>query len=195
MIELDQIGRTQPIWPPHCFNPYLVRILKLEFTPSSCPSLISLPTKPMDPPHGGRPCLLHHPHHHLHHHHHRHPLFLSPLHHRRHHHHHFHHLRLNFASFPQNREPPAAAPIPFPTHMNSEPSELKEAHYDDPTFLTLPEQTYGEIGEGVVEEEEDDEPIFVLTDEWKEFLAKCEAKRKLEKQQAKKKGKYKQSQE
>ena len=30
-----------------------------------------------------------------------------------------------------------------------------------------------------VEEEEDDEPIFVLTDEWREFFAKSEAKRKL----------------
>ncbi|CAN6684821.1 unnamed protein product [Malus baccata var. baccata] len=188
MIELDQIGRTKPIWPPYCFNPYLVRILKLEFTPSTCPSLISLPTKPMDPQHGcrpWRPCLLHHPHHHLHHlhhHHHRHPLFLCPLHHhlhRRHDNHHFHHLRPNFASFPQNPEPPAAAAIPFPTHMNSEPSEFKEAHYDDPTSLTLPEQTHGEIGDGVLEEEEDDEPIFVLTDEWKEFFAKSEAKRKL----------------
>ncbi|KAM1031690.1 hypothetical protein PS2_035200 [Malus domestica] len=156
----------------------------------------------MDPPHGcrpWRPCLLHHPHHHLHHHHHRHPLFLCPLHHhlhRRHHNHHFHHLRPNFASFPQNPETPAAAAIPFPTHMNSEPSEFKEAHYDDPTSLTLPEQTHGEIGDGVLEEEEDDEPIFVLTDEWKEFFAKSEAKRKLEKQQAKKKkAKDKQSQE
>lgn len=28
-------------------------------------------------------------------------------------------------------------------------------------------------------EEDDDEPIFVLTDEWREFFAKSEAKRKL----------------
>lgn len=44
---------------------------------------------------------------------------------------------------------------------------------------TLPEQTFGEIGDGVLEKEEDDESIFVLTDEWKEFFAKSEAKRKL----------------
>ncbi|XP_004510247.1 uncharacterized protein [Cicer arietinum] len=31
-------------------------------------------------------------------------------------------------------------------------------------------------------DEEDDEPVFVLTDEWREFFAKSEAKRKLEKQ-------------
>ncbi|XP_068323943.1 uncharacterized protein [Pyrus communis] len=151
----------------------------------------------MDPPHGSRPwrpCLLHHPHHHLHHHHHHHPLFLCPLHHRhRHQVHHFHHLRTNFASFPQNPEPPAAAATPFPTHLNSEPSELKEEYYDDPTAQTLPE--YGEIDDGGLEEEEDDEPVFVLTDEWKEFFAKSEAKRKLENQQAKRKGKARQSQE
>ncbi|ESR56785.1 hypothetical protein CICLE_v10024415mg, partial [Citrus x clementina] len=29
------------------------------------------------------------------------------------------------------------------------------------------------------EEDDDDEPIFVLTDEWREFFAKSEAKRKL----------------
>ncbi|XP_057457865.1 uncharacterized protein LOC130748648 [Lotus japonicus] len=35
-------------------------------------------------------------------------------------------------------------------------------------------------------EEEDDEPVFVLTDEWREFFAKSEAKRKIEKKQGKK---------
>ena len=29
------------------------------------------------------------------------------------------------------------------------------------------------------EEEEEDEPVFVLTDEWRDFFAKSEAKRKL----------------
>ncbi|XP_027907028.1 uncharacterized protein LOC114166487 [Vigna unguiculata] len=36
-------------------------------------------------------------------------------------------------------------------------------------------------------EEEDDDPVFVLTDEWREFFAKSEARRKLEKK--KKQGK------
>lgn len=31
----------------------------------------------------------------------------------------------------------------------------------------------------VAEDDDDDEPIFVLTDEWREFFAKSEAKRKL----------------
>ncbi|TQD76237.1 hypothetical protein C1H46_038264 [Malus baccata] len=95
---------------------------------------------------------------------------------------------------PPPPEPPAAAAIPIPTHLNSEPSELKEAYYDYPTSQTLLE--YGEVDDGWLEEEEDDDPVFVLTDEWKEFFAKSEAKRKLEKQQAKKKkGKAQQSRE
>ncbi|KAJ0110560.1 hypothetical protein Patl1_01542 [Pistacia atlantica] len=42
---------------------------------------------------------------------------------------------------------------------------------------------------GLVEEEEEaaEEPVFVLTDEWREFFAASEAKRKLAKKQAKKK--------
>ncbi|KAI3694391.1 hypothetical protein L1987_77356 [Smallanthus sonchifolius] len=36
---------------------------------------------------------------------------------------------------------------------------------------------------------EEEEFIFVLTDEWKELFAKSEAKRRLAKKQAKKKGK------
>ncbi|KAM0026702.1 hypothetical protein Hdeb2414_s0020g00561191 [Helianthus debilis subsp. tardiflorus] len=38
-------------------------------------------------------------------------------------------------------------------------------------------------------EQYEDEFIYVLTDEWKDFFAKSEAKRKLAKKQAKKKGK------
>ncbi|XP_057808746.1 uncharacterized protein LOC131023219 [Salvia miltiorrhiza] len=36
------------------------------------------------------------------------------------------------------------------------------------------------------EDEEEGDPIFVLTDEWREFFAKSDAKRKLAKKQAKK---------
>lgn len=35
------------------------------------------------------------------------------------------------------------------------------------------EQYYG------IEDEDEDEPVFVLTDEWRDFFAKSEAKRKL----------------
>ncbi|XP_024166759.1 proline-rich protein 7 isoform X4 [Rosa chinensis] len=142
----------------------------------------------MDPPHGcrsWRPCLLHHPHHHLHHHHHHHPLFLNPHHHPHHHHHHFncrhHHVRPNFTSFAQN--PEQATPVPFPTYSKSETSGIKGAYDYNPTPLVLQEQNHDDVA---LEEEEDDDPIFVLTDEWKEFFAKSEAKRKLERKQAKK---------
>ncbi|KAB8951705.1 hypothetical protein FH972_026851 [Carpinus fangiana] len=47
----------------------------------------------------------------------------------------------------------------------------------------------GSEHEVLEEEDDDDDPVFVLTDEWREFFAKSEAKRKLEKKQAKKKGK------
>lgn len=40
----------------------------------------------------------------------------------------------------------------------------------------LQDQNHGALA---LEEEDDDDPIFVLTDEWKEFFAKSEAKRKL----------------
>ncbi|GJY39356.1 hypothetical protein Tco_0425720 [Tanacetum coccineum] len=41
----------------------------------------------------------------------------------------------------------------------------------------------------MTEEADDEEFTYVLTDEWKEFFAKSEAKRRLAKKQAKKKGK------
>ncbi|KAL6208988.1 hypothetical protein ACLB2K_019931 [Fragaria x ananassa] len=154
----------------------------------------------MDPPHGCRPlrpCLLHHPHHHLHHHHRHHPLFLSPHHHHHHHHfnchhhhhfnchHHHHHVRPSFTSFPQNPEQPT--PIPLPTNSNPETSGLKGAYDYNPTPQVLQEQNHDGVAFEEEEEEDDDEdPIFVLTDEWKEFFAKSEAKRKLERKQAKK---------
>lgn len=40
----------------------------------------------------------------------------------------------------------------------------------------LQDQNHGAVA---LEEEDDDDPVFVLTDEWKEFFAKSEAKRKL----------------
>ncbi|KAL6214314.1 hypothetical protein ACLB2K_013750 [Fragaria x ananassa] len=151
----------------------------------------------MDPPHGCRPlrpCLLHHPHHHLHHHHHHHhhPLFLNPHHHHHHHHfncHHHHHVRPSFTSFPQNPEQPT--PIPLPTNSNSETYGLKGAYDYNPTPQVLQEQNHDGVAFEEEEEEDDEDPIFVLTDEWKEFFAKSEAKRKLgtpflERKQAKK---------
>ncbi|XP_034689580.1 SKI/DACH domain-containing protein 1-like [Vitis riparia] len=123
------------------------------------------------------PCLHHHLHHHHHHHH---------LHH--HHHHHHHHCALHChphlcPSFPspipsQNLQPLAS--LTSPKDVN--PSVSQEP--SNSNALILQEQKH----EGL-EEEDDEEPVFVLTDEWMEFFAKSEAKRKLEKKQAKKKRK------
>ncbi|CAA3010342.1 Hypothetical predicted protein [Olea europaea subsp. europaea] len=63
-------------------------------------------------------------------------------------------------------------------------SECNETHNN--SLMTQDEIKKPEPEE---EEEEEEEPIFVLTDEWKEFFAKSEAKRRLAKKQAKKKGK------
>lgn len=41
--------------------------------------------------------------------------------------------------------------------------------------MMLQEQEHEELEE----EDDDDDPVFVLTDEWREFFAKSEAKRKL----------------
>ncbi|KAH0659908.1 hypothetical protein KY290_029459 [Solanum tuberosum] len=46
-------------------------------------------------------------------------------------------------------------------------------------------------GENFEDEDEEEEPIFVLTDEWRDFFAKSEAKRRQAKKHAKKKGKGK----
>ncbi|KAL5562157.1 hypothetical protein UlMin_031904 [Ulmus minor] len=120
----------------------------------------------------GRPCFV--PHHrcHNHHHHHHHHHLLCPL--NKLHHHHclsgcHRHLCPNFASFPQNPQPRAS-------HAFS-PNFNKEAHDSAPQALQ--DQENGEL-------EEEDEPVFVLTDEWRNFFAESEAKRKLAKKQAKK---------
>ncbi|KAL2319299.1 hypothetical protein Fmac_028268 [Flemingia macrophylla] len=67
----------------------------------------------------------------------------------------------HFASFPLQTEPPQL-PISSDARISQ---ELERT----------------ELGG----EEEDDEPVFVLTDGWREFFAKSEARRKLEKKQAK----------
>ncbi|KAF5446434.1 hypothetical protein F2P56_032062 [Juglans regia] len=154
----------------------------------------------MDPTHGSkawRPCFPLHPAHHHHHNHcHFHSLCFCPhghhhnLHLHHHHHHHLHHHQFNgrrhicpsFNTFPRNPEP--SGPVPLPNDLNRCASGREEA-YDYATPM-LQEHNYEELKE---EEDDDDDPVFVLTDEWREFFAKSEAKRKLEKKQAKKKGK------
>ncbi|KAJ6687091.1 hypothetical protein OIU79_016761 [Salix purpurea] len=88
--------------------------------------------------------------------------------------------------------PPSAAQHPKPIlsyplvkDLNLDSITSKETSAPDAQVLQEPECDALEE-----EEEEEDDPIFVLTDEWREFFAKSEAKRKLEKQQGKKKEKH-----
>ncbi|GKV34006.1 hypothetical protein SLEP1_g42435 [Rubroshorea leprosula] len=127
--------------------------------------------------------------------HHHHHIIPCPVHHHHHlipcRHHHYHHavptnshLCPSFL-FPH---PPAQIPQPGPNfplqnNFNSDPSAVfdKAQHSCNLIF-----QEQGEF-EHADEEEEEEEPVFVLTEEWREFFAKSEAKRKQEKKQAKKK--------
>ncbi|KAI3997809.1 hypothetical protein MKX01_007696 [Papaver californicum] len=152
-----------------------------------------------------------HVHHHLqwhhcpHHHHHLHPHHHHHLHPHHHHHHHQHHLgglnsnpcihhnltshpNLNhFHSCPNFPPPPATIPcrlqsgtsVTIPGTLNVETSSgSKEQQGLDYQFVHEEFQLEEE-------QEEEEEPMYVMTDEWLEFFAKSEAKRKLEKQQAK----------
>ncbi|EOX93827.1 Uncharacterized protein TCM_002773 [Theobroma cacao] len=124
---------------------------------------------------------------HQHHHHDHHLMILCPHHH--HHHrtilcplHHHHHLITC-----HSHVSPALAPLPLQNYLNSWSKTVQNEAHNSGT-LVLQEQECEGLEEGEVEEE-DEEPIFVLTDEWREFFAKSEAKRKLEKKQDKKKQK------
>ncbi|XVF32134.1 hypothetical protein REPUB_Repub17cG0055900 [Reevesia pubescens] len=129
----------------------------------------------------------HHHHHHCHqHHHHHHPIMLCP-HHYHHHaipcplHHHHHFITCH------SHVSPTLGHLPLQNHLNLDSITVQnEAHQSDTLVLQEQEQELEGLEEGEGAEEE---PIFVLTDEWREFFAKSEAKRKLEKQQAKKKQK------
>ncbi|KAK2662743.1 hypothetical protein Ddye_001317 [Dipteronia dyeriana] len=124
-------------------------------------------------------CSIHHHHHHhhchLHHHHHNHLIF-CPLHNQHHHLNCHSRLSLNFGPLPPQYSKPVCA-VPLQNEFN-----LKA---DRDGTQMLQEQEHQEAEED--EDDDDDEPIFVLTDEWREFFAASEVKRKLEKKKAKKK--------
>ncbi|XP_027337671.1 uncharacterized protein LOC113851404 [Abrus precatorius] len=71
---------------------------------------------------------------------------------------------------------------PLHTHPNS--STIP--HYNQIPLTSLPQISQELKPTELDGEEADDEPVFVLTDEWREFFAKSEARRKLEKKQDKK---------
>ncbi|KAF7825845.1 SKI/DACH domain-containing protein 1-like [Senna tora] len=131
---------------------------------------------------GSDPLTHRHRHHHCHRHHHHH---YRHHHHLHHHHHrvfspcclHNHHFRCHRQGFhnvtphlPQNSE--SFAPVPIGNNSNAEAAEYNE-----------PESSAAHISQDLerldLDEEEDDEPIFVLTDEWRDFFAKSEARRQL----------------
>ncbi|XP_047333285.1 SKI/DACH domain-containing protein 1-like [Impatiens glandulifera] len=128
--------------------------------------------------------------HHHHHHHHHHP------------HHHFHiHFSPNCPFHSRLLQPNIVRPesltadscsVPF----NSQTSRIQDTHPSNSLLfingekdnLTV-EQEVEEEEEVEYEEEEEDDPVFVLTDEWREFFAQSEAKRRLAKKEAKRKSK------
>ncbi|KAG6417209.1 hypothetical protein SASPL_119362 [Salvia splendens] len=73
--------------------------------------------------------------------------------------------------------PAPIASIPINPHLTTHPDQISnDARIIDNEIENLEDEN----------EEEEEDPIFVLTDEWREFFAKSEAKRKLAKKQAKK---------
>ncbi|PAN26869.1 hypothetical protein PAHAL_5G043900 [Panicum hallii] len=139
----------------------------------------------MNPPHPG-PGLPRRHHHLLH-------LHLDPRHHHHvhihlcHHHHHGAHL---------------LAPTP-PAHLHHQhqvPAPVFFPNADGNAASWQPEPPSAAVGEDVGEldpepgllhaegADDEEEPVFVLTDEWAEFFAKSDAKRRLAKQQKKNRG-------
>ncbi|CAO1940705.1 unnamed protein product [Urochloa humidicola] len=111
-------------------------------------------------------------------------LHLDPRH---HHHVHIHlchhhngvgaHIHLHHHHQPQQHPAPVFFPNATPTAAPWQPEPPAAAVGEDVGELDPePELLHAEAAE-------DEEPVFVLTDEWAEFFAKSEAKRRLAKQQ------------
>nr|XP_004242421.1 uncharacterized protein LOC101252895 [Solanum lycopersicum] len=128
-----------------------------------------------------------------------------PLH---HHHHHFqivHNCPLHSYMLQRNKHvPPCPLFTPFPLPQNPEqitPSlqpevmnmQISEPNvsFNDSGMMQNEGENFEYEGENFEYEDEEEEPIFVLTDEWRDFFAKSEAKRRQAKKHAKKKGKSK----
>ncbi|PKI76749.1 homeobox-leucine zipper protein HOX21-like [Punica granatum] len=89
---------------------------------------------------------------------------------------------------PALQHPDAVAAVIQPRGLNSETFQSGEPQRDESlaTQMSQEQEHNEQIGEDY--DDYDEEPVFVLTDEWKEFFAKSEAKRKQDKKRAKKKG-------
>ncbi|WOL03682.1 SKI/DACH domain-containing protein 1-like [Canna indica] len=142
-----------------------------------------------------------HHHHLLPHHHHRIPIFLHcpcSCHHRYiHHHHQFPSPRFH-PPHPNPRPPVIASANFLPNMSHSQPLhqdhscahhydavQSSEAATDSKVADFLPAGSQDQEWNENIEEDDDYESVFVLTDEWMEFFAKSEAKRRLAKQQKK----------
>ncbi|MED6114899.1 hypothetical protein PIB30_085005 [Stylosanthes scabra] len=98
---------------------------------------------------------------------------------------HCHHCPLHTHHFPP--PPQYLPPLPHNPHLFA-PSLLPTSHaiqyHQEPKASVAHSQELEHVE--LDDEEEDDEPVFVLTDEWREFFAKSEARRKQEKKQGEK---------
>ncbi|CAN1782382.1 hypothetical protein LINPERHAP1_LOCUS15791 [Linum perenne] len=137
---------------------------------------------------GPRPPTLAH-HHHFHRHH-RCPI-ICPEHGRHNHEYrHCHHRQITttvpIAGPPQERHAPGAAYHSAPPLLLLNTTDAGEAtswHARHGSISIQEEAELDELLEGDAAVNGDDDPIFVMTDEWKEFFAASETRRRLEKQQ------------
>ncbi|XP_078167405.1 uncharacterized protein LOC144562117 [Carex rostrata] len=116
-------------------------------------------------------------------------------HHHHHHHHHLHlHLHLHHLHFHANQVPcnfslpsssSSLSPLPHSQTFSNQTSQGPDINLATVSDLELPPQELAAIN--ILEDnEEEEEDVYVLTDEWAEFFAKSEAKRQLAKQNKKK---------
>ncbi|KAK6163718.1 hypothetical protein DH2020_000582 [Rehmannia glutinosa] len=86
---------------------------------------------------------------------------------------------------PNNHSPSCSFSTSYPSPQNPQPlaSIPPDPHF---SFVGDDAKMMQDGTEKLEVEKEEEEPIFVLTDEWREFFAKSEAKRRLAKKQAKK---------
>ncbi|XP_049411345.1 uncharacterized protein LOC125874494 [Solanum stenotomum] len=130
----------------------------------------------------------HHPHHH-----HRH----------RHRHQHFqisHNCPLHSYMLQRNNHVPTC-PLFTPSPLPQNPEQITPSLLPDDLNMQISEPNVSFNDSGMMQnegenfeyedEDEEEEPVFVLTDEWRDFFAKSEAKRRQAKKHAKKKGKGK----
>ncbi|XP_062207879.1 uncharacterized protein LOC133909458 [Phragmites australis] len=109
---------------------------------------------------------------------------------------HHHHVHIHLCHHHHHgAHPPAPAPPAHLHHHQQHPSPLFSPNAYTSAAPWQPEPSSAAVGEVTedldpepalrteqAEEEEEEEPVFVLTDEWAEFFAKSDAKRRLAKQ-------------